>query len=88
MSRTVRTALIYVVIVITGIMVVNAFWSGATAPTDVSLDDLQKRLTAGEVVSVVINQKSNVVEGQLTPGSLPGGDTKFSTLIPKATKRP
>jgi cell division protease FtsH len=76
-SRTVRTVLIYLVVVTAAIMLVNTFVSSATAPEDLTLDDLQDALGSGQVSSVVIKQKSNVVDGELTDG------TSFRTSFPE-----
>lgn len=40
MSRTVRTMLVYLIVITVGVMLVNTFVSTATAPTDMSLDEL------------------------------------------------
>jgi cell division protease FtsH len=82
-SRTVRTILIYFVVITIAIMAVNAFVSSANAPTEISLDDLEVRITTGQVESVVIKQKSNAVVGELVRGALPGGDTHFETSYPE-----
>ncbi len=83
MSRTVRTILIYLVVITVAIMAVNAFVSSATAPTEITLDDLQGRIATGQVESVTIKQKSNVVVGELVRGALPGGETRFETSYPE-----
>ena len=82
MSRTVRTVLIYLVVITVAIMAVNAFVSSATAPVDLTLDDLQNRISTGQVESVVIKQQSNVIEGTLVSGALAGGETSFVTPYP------
>ena len=81
MSRTVRTVLIYLLVITVAIMLVNTFVSSATAPTDLTLDEFQDRVTSGQVESVVIKQKSNVVEGELVSGA--PGDRKFRTSFPE-----
>ncbi len=83
MSRTVRTVLIYLVVITVAITAVNAFVSSATAPEKLGLDQLQGRIASGQVESVVIKQQSNVVEGELIPGALPGGQTSFTTNYPE-----
>jgi len=77
LSRTVRTVLIYVIVILVAVMAVNAFVSSATAPETLSLDELQAELAAGRVESVVIKQESNVVEGDLTDDS--GQIARFQT---------
>ena len=81
MSRTVRTVLIYLLVITVAIMLVNTFVSSATAPTDLTLDEFQDRVTSGQVASVVIKQKSNVVEGELVSGA--SGDRRFRTSFPE-----
>ncbi len=80
MNRTVRTMLIYLIVITVGVTLVNAFVNNATAPTEMSLDELQENVRAGRITSVVIKQKSNVVEGELTDGS---GTTTFETSFPE-----
>jgi len=78
-SRTVRTVLVYLLVFAVAIMLVNAFVSSATAPADFTLDEFSDRVAAGEVASVVIKQKSNVVDGVLTEAA---GGTRFRTSFP------
>ncbi|MEE9297743.1 MAG: ATP-dependent zinc metalloprotease FtsH [Acidimicrobiia bacterium] len=72
--------LIYLIVITVGVTLVNAFVNNATAPTEMSLDELQENVRAGRITSVVIKQKSNVVEGELTDGS---GTTTFETSFPE-----
>ncbi|MCJ7725744.1 MAG: AAA family ATPase, partial [Acidimicrobiia bacterium] len=81
-SRTARTVLIYLVVITVAIMAVNSFVSTATAPEQLSLDRLESLMTAGQVESVVIKEKSNVVVGDLASGVLDGGATRFETPYP------
>jgi cell division protease FtsH len=80
-SRTVRTVLIYLLVITVAIMLVNTFVSSATAPTELTLDEVQDRVTSGQVESVVIKQKSNVLEGELVSGA--AGDRSFRTAFPE-----
>ncbi|MFH2072571.1 MAG: AAA family ATPase, partial [Actinomycetota bacterium] len=82
MSRTARTVLIYLVVITVAIMAVNSFVSTATAPEQLSLDRLGSLMAAGQVESVVIKEKSNVVVGELVSGVLDGGATNFETPYP------
>ena len=84
MSRTVRTVLVYLLVVTVAIMLVNAFVSSATAPEEFTLDEFTNRVAAGEVESVVIKQKSNVVEGVLTPAA-GGSSIKLNEWSREAT---
>jgi len=81
LSRTVRTVLIYVIVIAVAVMAVNAFVSSATAPDILTLDELQSRVTSGQVESVSIKQKSNVVQGTLLEAS--GETTAFETSYPE-----
>ncbi|MCB2224406.1 MAG: ATP-dependent zinc metalloprotease FtsH [Actinobacteria bacterium] len=78
-SRTARTILIYLVVVTVTVMAVNSFVSTATAPEEISLDQLEAFMEAGQVESVVVKEKSNVIEGEASPGALTGGGTRFQT---------
>ncbi len=80
MSRTVRTMLVYLIVITVGVTLVNAFLGSATAPTDLSLDQLQANVRGGLITSVVIKQQSNVVEGEL---SGPSGTSDFETTFPE-----
>ncbi|HSG79478.1 MAG TPA: ATP-dependent zinc metalloprotease FtsH [Acidimicrobiia bacterium] len=82
MSRTARTILVYLVVITVAIMAVNFFVSSATAPEEIGLDVLETRIQSGDVVSVVIKQQSNIVEGEMQVGVLPGGQTAFRTSYP------
>ncbi|MEE9206280.1 MAG: ATP-dependent zinc metalloprotease FtsH, partial [Acidimicrobiia bacterium] len=63
-----------------GVTIVNAFLSTATAPTELSLDQLQANVRGGLITTVVIKQKSNVVEGEI---SGPSGTSGFETTFPE-----
>jgi cell division protease FtsH len=80
LSRTVRTVLVYLVVVTVAIMLVNAFVSSASAPQMLTLDEFQKELDAGHVSSVIIKQKSNVLDGQFTQAA---GGGRFETEFPE-----
>ena len=80
MSRTLRTVLVYLLVATVAISLVNAFVGGANAPTEISLDEMQTKVEGGQVSSVVIKQKSNVVEGKMVDGA--GGET-FETSFPE-----
>ncbi len=80
MSRTVRTMLVYLIVITVGVTIVNAFLSTATAPTDLSLDQLQANVRGGLITTVEIKQKSNIVEGEI---SGPSGTSGFETTFPE-----
>ena len=79
MNRTVKTVLVYLLVITVAITLVNAFVSSATAPEEYSLDEFSNHLAAGDVATVTIKQKSNVVEGVLTEAA---GGTRFRTSFP------
>ncbi|MBN2113534.1 MAG: ATP-dependent zinc metalloprotease FtsH [Acidimicrobiia bacterium] len=80
-SRTFRTVLIYVIVIVVAVMAVNAFVSSATAPESLTLDEFERRVSVGEIESVTIKQKSNVVQGALLE---PSGETpRFETPYPE-----
>jgi cell division protease FtsH len=85
LSRTVRTVLIYVIVIAVAVMAINAFVSSATAPESVTLDELRTYLAAGKVESVTIKQESNVVEGDLTNDS--GQITRFQTTYSEGVEQ-
>jgi len=72
--------LVYLIVITVGVTIVNAFVSSATAPTEMSLDQLQANVRGGLVTSVVIKQQSNVVEGELSDGS---ETSSFETNFPE-----
>ena len=79
MSKTVKTVLVYLVIVTVAIMLVNAFVSTASAPQVLTLDEFENELDSGHIASVVIKQKSDILTGQFTEAT--GGGT-FETSFP------
>ena len=79
MSRTARTVLIYLVVTTVAIMAVNSFVGGAAAPERITLDRLETFMASGQVQSVVVKSKSNVIKGVLNPGVLTGGAVDFET---------
>ena len=71
MSRTVRTMLIYLVVITVGVTIINSFVSTATAPGEMTLDALQENVRGGLITSVVIKQQSNVVTGSVIEQPFP-----------------
>ena len=80
MSRTVRTTLVYLVVILLGVTIVNTFLGSATGPEEMSLDQLQANVRGGLITSVVIKQQSNVVEGEIVDGT---GTSSFETTFPE-----
>ncbi|MEE9582916.1 MAG: ATP-dependent zinc metalloprotease FtsH [Acidimicrobiia bacterium] len=72
--------LVYLIVITVGVTLVNAFLNTATAPDDLSLDQLQANVRGGLITSVVIKQQSNIVEGEL---SGPSGTSNFETTFPE-----
>jgi len=79
-SRTVRTMLVYLIVITVGVMLVNTFVGSATAPDDLTLDELQENVRSGRITAVVIKQESNVIEGEITD---PSGTRSFETNFPE-----
>jgi cell division protease FtsH len=78
-SKTVRTVLVYLVVATVAIMLVNTFVTSATAPEEITLDQFQAQLAAGQVESVTIKQKSNVITGSFTEEA---GGGRFESIFP------
>ena len=66
MSRTARTILVYVAVVLLVVMAVNAFMGSSGQPEEVSLPDFEAVLAddAASIRSVTMLQKSDVVQGE------------------------
>ena len=79
MSKTVRTVLVYLVVVTVAIMLVNTFVTSATAPQELTLDEFQTQLASGDMALVTIKQKSNVIVGAYTEDA---GGGRFETTFP------
>jgi len=78
-SRTIRTVLVYLAVVTVAVMLVNTFVTQATAPDELTLDEFQSQLAAGDVESVTIKQKSDVINGTYTEEA---GGGRFETTFP------
>jgi len=65
-SRTARTILVYVAVVLLVVMAVNAFMGSSGQPEEVSLPEFETALEndAASIVSVTMLQKSDVVQGE------------------------
>ncbi|MDP2624251.1 MAG: ATP-dependent zinc metalloprotease FtsH [Actinomycetota bacterium] len=79
MSKTVRTVLVYLVVVTVAIMLVNTFVTSAVAPAELTLDEFQTQLASGDMASVTIKQKSNIIVGSYTEDA---GGGRFETTFP------
>jgi cell division protease FtsH len=78
-NRTFRTILVYMIVVTMAIMLVNTFLGSATAPDELTLDELHAELAEGTIESVVVKQRSNVVEGVFTEAA---GGGEFTVSFP------
>ena len=90
MNRTVKTVLVYLLVITVAITLVNAFVNSATAPEEYSLDEFSNHLAAGDVATVTIKQKSNVVEVSSPrrlagPGSAPHSPTATRVTSPRCS---
>jgi len=82
-SRTARTIIIYLAIVVLVMMAVNAFVSSATEPTQLTLPDFQTALQDHHVASVTMKTKSDELIGELTSDSVAAGaNTSFRVPYP------
>ncbi len=83
MSRTARSILVYVAVIVVVVMVVNAFVSRATDPRELTLNDFEAAIAEGSVAEVTVKQKSNTVVGEFKPDAvLPNTDPSFESSYP------
>jgi cell division protease FtsH len=61
--------LVYLLVITVGVTLVNAFVGSASAPEEITLNELQDEARGGGIKAVLILQKSNVVEGTRVDGS-------------------
>ncbi len=81
MSRTARTVIVYLVVVIVVMVAVNAFVQEANEPTELSLPEFQAALAEQHIASVTMKTKSDELEGEFATGvNLPGANNGF--LVP------
>jgi cell division protease FtsH len=73
---------VYIAVLLLVVMAVNMFVGSATEPEPLTLRDFEERLSAGEVESVVMKQKSDILVGELRRGTLTGGGTSFEVGYP------
>ena len=65
MSRTFRTVLIYLIVIVVAVLAVNAFVSSATAPEPLTLDALEAAIDNGDVEKVTVKAESNIIVATL-----------------------
>ncbi len=83
MSRTARSILVYVAVIVVVVMVVNTFVSSATDPRELDLTEFEAAIADGAIAEVTIKEKSNRIEGEFKPEKvLPNTDTSFESSYP------
>ncbi len=83
MSRTTRSILVYVAVIVVVVMVVNAFVSRATEPRELALTEFEAAIDDGAISEVTIKQKSNKVVGEFRDDAvLPNTDPAFESSYP------
>ncbi len=81
MSRTARTILIYLAVIFLVVMAVNTFVSQSNQPTELSLNDFNDQVAAGQIDEpVTIRDRSNEVSGTYTDEA--GESIEFVTKYP------
>jgi cell division protease FtsH len=72
--------LVYLIVITVGVTIINSFVSTATAPDEMTLDQLQENVRGGLITAVVIKQQSNVVTGEFNDGA---ATSNFETTFPE-----
>jgi cell division protease FtsH len=80
-SRTARTVVVYLIVALLVVMAVNVFMGDETDPTDLTLNDFQTHLGAGEVSAVTMKQQSDELEGNYMPAGATE-ETPFRVAYP------
>ncbi len=66
MSRTTRTVLIYLAVIFLVVMAVSTFLNQSDAPAELTLNEFESKLAAGEIDSPVeMKEKDNEITGTL-----------------------
>ena len=83
MNRTARTLLVYGLVVFLLIILGQRLFTTAVAPAELSLDQFQTQLNAGNIEKVTLLEKSLVIEGTLErPVDATEGEVEFVTNYP------
>ncbi|HEX9642421.1 MAG TPA: ATP-dependent zinc metalloprotease FtsH [Acidimicrobiia bacterium] len=83
MSRTARTIFVYIAVLLLVVMAINVFVGNTNQPAELTLKEFGERLEQGRISSVLIKEKSNILEGELVGGgTLPGQGTSFVVSYP------
>lgn len=81
MSRTARTILIYLAVIFVVVMAVNVFINQSNQPTELSINEFNDKLAAGEIDDpATIKDRTNEVTGTYTDSS--GEAVEFVTKYP------
>jgi cell division protease FtsH len=82
-SRTARTIFVYIAVLLLVVMAINVFVGNTNQPAELTLKEFGERLEQGRISSVLIKEKSNILEGELVGGgTLPGQGTSFVVSYP------
>jgi cell division protease FtsH len=73
-SRTARTIFVYIAVLLLVVMAIQLFVGDPNQPKEMRLDEFQEALANDHVATVVMKEKSNVLEGEFTADGNPGGD--------------
>ena len=82
MSRTARTVVVYLIVALLVVMAVNVFVGDEGEPVDLTLNEFQDRLAAGDVAAVTMRQKSDNLAGEYTEIFAAGGELDFRVAYP------
>ena len=82
MSRTVRTILVYALILVGVLIAVQVFTSAGPQPEEISLSEFTRNVEAGEVQEVRIFPKSDILEGYDAGSDPTSGEPDFSFSYP------
>ena len=75
MSRTARTVLVYLAVIFLVVMAVSTFLNQGTEPVDLTLDEFNAKLDAGDIGSPVeMKEKSNEISGTCLGGPCMAGE--------------
>ena len=82
MSRTARTVIVYLIVALLVVMAVNVFMGDEGEPTDLTLNEFQDRLTAGDIAAVTMKQKSDQLSGDFVEALVVEEENGFRVAYP------